>query len=500
MGIIRKQSIYSSFFIYIGFAIGALNLLVLFPKIFSPDVFGLTRLLLDFSLLFSTLCTIGSIPATLKFYPFYQAYLPKKENDLPWLTLLVCSLGCIIFCICAYIFKDEIIRKFGTRSPLFVSHFYLIYPLTLSYAFFSLLESYAWALRKTVVSNFLKEVLFRLVTTVLLLLYFFHWISTELFLDLFSLVYVPSLLILVVVVIRSGNFPINFSISRITRRLYRKIITFAFFLFSGAALNVLSRTIDIIIIASQSANGLTDTAVFIIPTYLVTIMDVPQRSMISIATPIISEAWKERNLASISSLYKKTSLNLLIIGLGLGGAIYLNMDNAIKFLGPVYRPAKEIALIMGIAKLIDLGTGLNSQILLLSKYWKIDFATNMLFVFLALPLNYTLIRHFGVIGAAYANLIALGIFNTVRFIYIWKLFKIQPFSGQTLWAVILALLCYSAVRLIPVLENLYLDTALRTIAYFSAFGFLILFFHTSEDMNGLFESFIGKFSQKKRIG
>ncbi len=215
MGIIRKQSIYSSIFTYLGFAIGAVNLIFLFPNphFFKRDEFGLTRLLLDFSLLFSALCTMGSVPATIKFYPFYNSYLSKKNNDLPVLTLATCFTGCILFLIGTTFFKEDIIHKFGAKSPLFVSHFYLIYPLTLSLAFFSLMESYAWTLRKTILSNFLKEVMFRLVTTVLIVLYIFHIITIDTFFNLYSFIYFPSVIILFIVVIRTGKFSINFSIS-----------------------------------------------------------------------------------------------------------------------------------------------------------------------------------------------------------------------------------------------------------------------------------------------
>ncbi|MGI8950681.1 MAG: lipopolysaccharide biosynthesis protein [Chitinophagaceae bacterium] len=496
MGIIRKQSIYSSIFIYIGFAIGAVNVLILFPKFIGSESYGLTRVLLDFGLLFSTICTFGSIPVTLKFYPFYTSYLSKKQNDLPSITLAACIIGCILFLLLTTIFKEEILRKFGSRSPLFVTHFNLIYPLTLSYAFFTLMESYAWALKKTILSNFLKEVLFRLITTILIALYVFSFITIETFFNLYAFIYFPSLIILFIVIIRSGNFPVNFSISSVTKRLYKKMMAFGFFLFSSAMLNVLSRTIDVIVIASQSVNGLTDAAIFTIPTYLVTIMDVPQRSMVAIATPIISEAWKDRNKEKILELYQKTSLNLLIIGLALGGIIYLNMDNAIKFLGNTYKPAKEIALIMGIAKLIDLGTGLNSQILQLSKYWKIDFITNMLFILLALPLNYTLINTFGVTGAAYANLIAITVFNSVRFIYIWKLFKLQPFTINTLYAFFIAFFCIGIVYFIPAFTNLYIDIIVRTIIFFSMFSFAVIYFKPSEDLSALFQIFVGRIKQR----
>ena len=49
MGIIRKQSILSSIFIYIGFAIGAINILYIFPVYLKTEEFGLTRLLIDVS-------------------------------------------------------------------------------------------------------------------------------------------------------------------------------------------------------------------------------------------------------------------------------------------------------------------------------------------------------------------------------------------------------------------------------------------------------------------
>ncbi|MES1220799.1 MAG: lipopolysaccharide biosynthesis protein, partial [Bacteroidota bacterium] len=152
MGIIRKQSIQSSLFIYIGFAIGALNVLVLFPneKYFTLAEFGLTKVLVDVSLLIAMLCTLGSYSAVVKFYPFYNSYLPKKKNDFPFITTSVVILGCLLFIVLMPLFKDVIIRKYGSRSPLFVEYFYLIFPLTISIAFLYLFEAYSWAVKRSV--------------------------------------------------------------------------------------------------------------------------------------------------------------------------------------------------------------------------------------------------------------------------------------------------------------------------------------------------------------
>src|SRR6185436_5888823 len=128
MGIIRKQSLQSTIFIYFGFAIGALNVLVLFPnqKFFTLEEFVLTKILVDFSLLIGMLCTLGAAPAVVKFYPFYNSYLPKAKNDLSLWTFLVVLLGCILFVLIMPFFRDMIIRKYGERSPLFVEYFNLI--------------------------------------------------------------------------------------------------------------------------------------------------------------------------------------------------------------------------------------------------------------------------------------------------------------------------------------------------------------------------------------
>jgi O-antigen/teichoic acid export membrane protein len=486
MGVVRKQSILSSLFTYMGFAVGAVNILILFPKYFEPSQSGLTRVLLDVALLFATACTLGSIPVTLKFYPFYNSYLPKKKNDLPFLTLLLCATGCLLFLLIVPPMKSFIIRKFGERSPLFVDYFDLIYPFSITLVFFSMMEAYAWSMKKTVLSNALKEFAFRVLTLLLIVAFAFHWLDFNRFIHLYAWVYLLPCLILLFVLIRSGNFPVNFSVSSVTRRLKGKIFAFGAFVFMGAILNIVARTNDTIILASQSPGGLKDAWIFNIAAYLVTVMEVPQRSLVSITTPFIAEAWRVRDMKKIDRLYKKTALNLLIAGLGIFGLVLLNIEDAIKFLGNEYAPLTLLILTGGIAKLIDLGTGLNTQILLLSKYWKIDFVTNMLLVVLCIPLNYGLTKSYGIMGPAYGNLIALTTFNLIRFLYIWKLFRLQPFTASNLKALLIGAASFAIVYFIPGFENIYINVILKSALFMLLYGSGILYFKASADINELF--------------
>jgi O-antigen/teichoic acid export membrane protein len=264
-----------------------------------------------------------------------------------------------------------------------------------------------------------------------------------------------------------------------------KMFSFGLFMFGGALLNIIARTNDTIILASQSAGGLSDAAVFTIATYLVTVMDVPQRSLVAISTPFIAEAWKNRDIGRIDSLYKKTSLNLMVAGLAIFSLVLLNINDAISFMGPAYQALALVVLVSGIAKLVDLATGLNTQILLLSKYWKLEFLTNILLVALSIPLNYWLTKKFNVMGPAYGNLIALTVFNLTRFLMIRKLFKLQPFSPEHIKAILIGLVCLAAGWAIPDTGNIFLNVALRSIVCMSLFTWLILRLRISEDITGV---------------
>jgi O-antigen/teichoic acid export membrane protein len=500
MGIIGKQSIRSSIFIYIGFAIGALNILVLFPneKYFTLDEFGLTKILVDVSLLIAMLCTLGTCPATVKFYPFYSSYLPAKKNDLPFITILTVTIGCLLFMAVMPFLKDLIIRKYGERSPLFVEYFNLIYPLTIAMTFLYLFEAYSWAVKRTVLPAITREVVVRVLTTVLIVLVMLGLLNFKQFINLYSLIYIPPVLILLFSLIRHGDLSLHFTISSVTKRLKNRMIVFSLFIFSGQALNVLARTLDSIIISSQSSGGLSDTGIFTIATYLVALMEVPVRGMTGIAFSVLAQAWKDNDRAKVFSVYSKTALNLLIAGLAIMGLLVLNMPNLVAFLGEKYAGMLSVVLILGFSKLIDLGTGLNSHLLLSSKHWRIEFITNVFLVLMAGVLNYLLVRKYGIVGSAWATLIAFTVYNTVRFLLIWKLFKMQPFTRANLLAVLIAFAAYFLCRLVPQLTNIYADTITRSVLFTLCFGLPVIWLRLSEDINGQVRKLTGSLFQYKK--
>src|SRR5882757_1770382 len=199
MSQIRKQSIASSFVVYIGFVIGFINTYLYTRKGsgFSETQYGLVSIFIAISLAMYSFANLGMPAYIYKFYPYYKDNLPPKKNDMLSRALLVTLAGFTLVTIAGIVFKDFVIRKFGANSPELIKYYYWLFPFGFGFTFFSILEGYAWQLRRSVFTNFLKEVQFRLFATILILLTSAGLIANfDLFIKIFSFTYIGIAIIL----------------------------------------------------------------------------------------------------------------------------------------------------------------------------------------------------------------------------------------------------------------------------------------------------------------
>ena len=495
MGIIQKQGIKSSIFIMIGFVIGAVNLLVLFPMFFSKNDQGLVRAMIDIGATLSVFCTIGTLPVVYKFFPFYNHYLGPKKNELPFLTLIINLIGFALLMWIGWENKDFIIRKLG-KSPSLATYFNYVYPYTFFLMIFYWLEAFAWGLQKGVFTNFLRETAVRILTTILILGVGLNWLNLDQFILLFSGIYVIPTLLLIYNLSTSHEWSFkSFKISSVTKRLKWKMLNFALFVFAGQFFNLLARTNDTFMIVGL--RGLSDAGIFAIATYVAAIMEIPQRSLNAISIPVLAKSWKDKDFANIKHVYHKSVSNLLAIGLLLFGLIWLNIENLVAFLnwishkeGGGYEALAPIVFIMGLAKLIDLATGVNGQIIGTSNYWRFDFFTNLFYIVLSIPLNFYLITNYSLIGLAYSNLAALALYNTVRFLFLYKKFKLQPYTLQHGLFLIISITLMFIIYIIPSTSNFVLNIAIKSSVYLLGFYALIVWINPAPELKELVQGFL----------
>jgi O-antigen/teichoic acid export membrane protein len=487
---IRRQTIISSLLIYVGFAFGALNT-YLFTKegIFTSEQYGLTRAFIVLGQFFYGFAGFGLTSVIYKFYPYYKDNVPKAKNDLLTIALVTAFIGFAITMAGGMIFEPLVVKKFIEKSPLIVTYYYWIFPFAFFLLFFSILEAYAWSLGKTIVPNFLKEAGFRITTTILIIIFVFTGKNFQLFVRLFSLVYAFSFFALLVYIIRLKEFNLVAQLSRVTIKFRKKILTLMAYIYGGSVVGVAAQSVDFLAIASF--RGLTSGAVFDFSSYLASVIQVPQRSMISASIPVLSRAWKDKDYKTIDRVYKRSSINLLLISTFIFFITFLNYDDAIHTLNlkPEFADGKWVVFLLGLKNIIDMGTGVNGQIIGTSVYWRFDFISGVVLLLLIIPLNIWLVKEYGIIGAAWSNLASYIIYNSIRIIFLKRKFNLQPFSRYTLFVLLHSTACFLLIYFLFREYTGWLAIFLRTTIFITLFIGTALYFRLSPDLQPVMESF-----------
>lgn len=487
---IQRQSILSTIIILVGFCFGALNLLVLQRLILDGQQWGLTRVVTEGALLLSGFATLGMPMVTGKFLPFYKRYLPANQIDLPLIALKIASAGLAFTLLLLWVCKPYIIPIFGRNNPFFPPFYYSLVVFTIFQTVFSFMEMYAWYAGKTVATSALKELLFRVLTTVCLLLMWLGWVDFNGFMTLFACTYLPGAVWIIVIVVKAKGIVLYPKTSQVTRRLKDKMMALGSFVFFSQLSNIAFIVCDTLFLASLY--NFKQAGIYAVAQYFSQVIEIPMRSMQNPSIPLISEYWRTKNFHGLQSIYRKSCINLLIAGMAIGGGILINLNNLGRFYGDSYTIMLLPLAILVFARWINLGTGLNTIILQLSTRWRFDFLSTMIYSIIGIPLNYLLITQMGMIGAAIASVIAMLLYNFVRFVFLYKTFGLQPFTHQNLQLLVGGLVIIGIIYYLPALAYWWLDAFLRSILFLTIFGVFVVKMKLSDEVNWLWQKWSKK--------
>jgi O-antigen/teichoic acid export membrane protein len=501
MSQVRKQSIISTIFVYAGFVIGFVNT-YLFTRqgsVFTPAEYGLTNVFIAVGNLMFAFANLGMVSVVYKFYPYYNDNLPKKKNDLLTWSLLVSIIGFCFVILVGIVFKDFVIRKFSGNSPEFIQYYYWVFPFGFSILLFSMFEVFAWNIRKSIFTTFLRELLFRLLTLILIFFLSFKLIHTfDTFIKIYAFTYGGVALVLLFYLAWKKEFYITFSISRVTKKFYRKMLSMASLIYVGSTIYTIATFIDSIII--MSLWGMAATGIFYLGFVVSGLIQAPQRGAVAASIPVLSKAWKDKDYDKINLIYQRSGINLLIASLGIFLLVWLNYTDAVTTfkLKPAYLESKWIFFFLGLAKVVDMGTGVNSQIIGTSTFWRFEFVSGMVLLSLAVPLNYVLVKHFGIIGAGYSTLISYSVYNVIRIIFLKRKFNMHPFSMKTVYAIILAFLAYFICYYTFDSFHGFFGILLKTSVFTALYGGAIVYFDLSPDVLPIWDNIKSKTYRRKK--
>jgi O-antigen/teichoic acid export membrane protein len=446
MSQIRRQSIISSVMVYGGFALGFFNT-YLFTKEggFTKEEYGLTGIFIAVASLMFSFANMAMPSYIYKFYPYYNDNLDKKRNDILSIALVISLIGFCFVTIAGFYFRDIVIRKFG-NSPALIQYYYWIFPFGLGLTLYSILESYAWQLKKSVLTNFLREVQFRLFTTILIVLFFAGIISSfDLFIKIYSFTYFGITIILLIYLFSKGHIYFTSTLSIVTKKFFKKILVFVVFIYGGSLVYNISLVFDSLLIASILKDGLAAVAIYSLAQNIASLVQAPQRGIISSSIAALSQAWKDKDIQRIERIYKQSSINQLIFAVAIFSLIWLNFtDGVLTFkMQDGYLNARWVFFFIGLYRIVDMGTGVSSQIIGTSTSWRFEFFTGIILLLITLPLNYYLTKNkFGILGPAVANLFSFTVYNAIRYWFLKTKYNLQPFTKHTIYTILLGLACY----------------------------------------------------------
>ncbi|WP_205513401.1 lipopolysaccharide biosynthesis protein [Longitalea arenae] len=493
---IRRQSIISSILVYIGFAIGLLNT-YLYAKGFAEAEYGIIGSFMAFATIMLAFSNFGVTYYIYKFYPYYNDNLPPEKNDMITVALVTSLMAFAFVMISGFVFKDFVIRKYAEHSPEIIYYYYWLFPFGLGLSLFTILEAYAWQLRQSVVTNFLKEILWRLFATILIVLLFMGVIKNfDLFIKLYALTYAGIALALFGFLVYKKQFHLTFTLSRVTKKFYKKIIRLGLFVWMGTLVLNISQVFDTLVIGAVVASGMANVGIYTLAQNISSLVQAPQRAINAASLPALAQAWKDKDFGRLHRIYQRSSINQLIFSIAMFLLIWLNFtDGVLTFhLKQGYLDARFVFLFIGLQKIVDMGTGVNSQIIGTSTYWKVELISGMILVAITLPLNYLLTKEYGAVGPAIANLFAMIVYNGIRCIFLWRKFHMQPFTIKSLYTVLLGaaayLPCYWLFHNSQGIGYIILRSALFVLL----FGTGVLYLQLSPDVLPVLETI------KKRLG
>ncbi len=463
----------------------------LYPRILTTEQYGLTRALLAVAMISTQFGNLGMKNTIIRYFPTFRNG-EKNHHGFLFLSLAVPFAGMIIVALLLTVFRQPITQYFIDQSPLLVDYYWFILPLAFFILFFHVLTSYMRALYDTVASSFLMDIGVRVLALILLIIYFLDLITFEQFILIFVLNYAAILLALIIYLFRISPVSLKPDFTFLTKSLAKKMANYSLFAFFGGVAAVAVANIDIIMITGMA--GLGAAGIYAIAFYIGSSLRIINQSVYKISGPVISDAFADNNFDLIEEIYKRSSLNQLIIGGLLLCGIIANLNNLMALLPPEFSGTALVVVIIGAGYLFQLLTGLNGGIILNSEHYRYDFLFTSLFITTAIVLNYLLIPVYGIVGAAIATACAIGFYNLLKVVFVWLRFSMQPFQWQMLSVFITGAITLFISFQIPLMVNVFVDIVLRSLIVTALFITPVWQLNISKNVNELIDEGLSRVS------
>lgn len=495
MGVIKKQSIYGTVYTYFGALIGFVITSILFTRILEKNQIGLLNILIAYAGIYGQLGSLGINSMITRMFSYFRTPNDNRHNGFLFIAFVITLFGMTLSLILFFLTKSFIINE--NSSPLLKSYYLYIIPLIIfPNLFFKLFDSYSKVLYKASRGVFLNEVLPRLSVLVIIILYYFNIINFDRFVALYVISYCLPALVLLIQLKIENQFVLKPDFKLLNKKMILTIASVSLFGIIISATGEITLRIDRIMI--EKLIDLQHVGVYSVAFFFGTMVILPARSVIKISSAVVADAWKDNDIDKINVVYKKSSITQFIVGAFIFILIWINIDNIVIIMTKDFSEGKFVILFIGLAYLAEMSTGVSNIILANSSKYKIQAYLLVLMAILIVFTNLLFIPVYGIVGAAFASFLSKILVLFLRWLYLWKKFKLQPYTIKTVVAVLIFATVFCIGWIIPKLNNFIIDIIIRSSVTALIFGVLVYYFKVSEDINTSIDNVFKKIGIKKQ--
>ena len=495
MGIVFRQSIKTTLVTFLGAALGFLTN-YFYSFMLLQQQFGFTRTIVNYGAIIQFLLLFGAGAAITLYVTRYEGNDPRRKVLLTAASIL--PLVVIGILLVPYgLLQEHIIRLFQPQDqPLFREFYWWIPLLILLWCYTSILDGWLIANHRSAQASFSREVILRVSTLLVLLLYYWGFINFYVFIVGSLMIYAVPVAFMTFFSARTEGFGLSTDWQVFSGSETKEIVRYSWYHWlSGAALYCMG-FLDALMLASLAPAGMVAAAVYTFPVYLTALITLPYRSMNIAAFPSINKAYASGDQALLASLFRRSGINIWLAAVAMFLIIGCNLHNAVTILGPGYEAVAALTLILMLGRMVDMLTGLNEQVIFISVYYRFNFYISLVLVLMLAGFNWILIPAYGYFGAAWASTAALILYNVGKTIFLYQKMKLHPFTKGSWLIMVAGVITFGVTLLLPViypwgdnrLLNGFTDSIIRSLLILAVYGGLIIWLKPSPDLANLLQS------------
>ena len=482
MGIVLKQSFINTLIVYLAFAIGGVNVLFLYTRFLDGEYYGLVTFLLSAANLLMPITAFGVQYTIVKFYSSYESKI-ERDKFLN-LALILPLLIAIPLGFLGNVFYEQISLLLSEKNAVIKDYTYIIYLVAIATAYFEVFYAWSKVQLRSVFGNFIKEMYNRLAVMALLFCVYFEFITEVEFIYYLTGAYFLRLLIMMLYAFKLYFPKITFSLPS----NYKEIFKYSLYIILAGSAGAILLDIDKVMIPGKEEIALA--AYYSVAVFIGTAIEAPGRAMLQILQPLTSIAINENDFTEINKLYKQSSINLLLVCGLFFLLVNLNIQELFKLLPQEYSGGKWVVLMISGAKLYKMYLGINGEIIMNSKYYKMLLPLAIGMALSVILLNDWLIDLYSTDGAAISTLVVILFFNTIKLWYVKRKFFITPYSKKTGQLIVLILLVFVSFYFWNFQFHPIVNIALKTLLITGIYLFVAIKLKISLDINKLLSRFI----------